>query len=303
MKTTQIRNSLLLLLAAVIWGSAFVAQSEAMELIHPFTLQAVRSLIGSLFLVPVILILDAGKKKNGTYRKMTKTDKKNLLVGGLVCGIVLCIASNLQQYGMYENVNPGKAGFITAMYILLVPVFGLIMGRKIPFRMWICIAAGVVGLYLLCIESGSSFTINFGDILVILCAAVFAVHIMVVDHFVKTCDGVKLSCMQFFIGGLISSVLMFAFSKPSIDAIIAAAFPILYAGIGSCGIAYTLQIIGQKYTPPTLASLIMSLESVFAVLTEVVILGVLPSMRESVGCIVMFAAIIVSQLPEKLKKS
>ena len=303
MTKQRIKGIVTLLLTAFIWGSAFVAQSEAMELIHPFTLQAVRSLIGSLFLVPVILSLDAGKKKNGTYRKMTKTDKKNLLVGGLVCGIVLCIASNLQQYGMYENVNPGKAGFITAMYILLVPVFGLIMGRKIPFRMWICIAAGVVGLYLLCIESGSSFTINFGDILVILCAAVFAVHIMVVDHFVKTCDGVKLSCMQFFIGGLISSVLMFAFSKPSIDAIIAAAFPILYAGIGSCGIAYTLQIIGQKYTPPTLASLIMSLESVFAVLTEVVILGVLPSMRESVGCIVMFAAIIVSQLPEKLKKS
>lgn len=302
MTKQKIKGIVTLLLTAFIWGSAFVAQSEAMELIHPFTLQAVRSLVGSLFLLPVIMVLDIGKKKNGTYKKMTPKDKKNLLVGGLVCGIVLCVASNLQQYGMYENVNPGKAGFITAMYILLVPVFSLIMGRRIPLRMWICIFAGVVGLYLLCVESSNSFTVNLGDILVILCAVVFAVHIIVVDHFVKTCDGVKLSCMQFLIGGLISSVLMFVFANPSLDAIIAAAFPILYAGIGSCGIAYTLQIIGQKYTPPTLASLIMSLESVFAVLTEVVILGVLPSARESVGCIVMFAAIIVSQLPEKLKK-
>lgn len=298
----RIKGVLILMLTAFIWGSAFVAQSEAMELIHPLTLQAVRSLIGSLFLVPVIMVLDAGKKKNGTYKKMTKTDKKNLITGGIVCGIVLCIASNLQQFGMFENVNPGKAGFITAMYILLVPVLGLLMGRRIPLRMWICIAAGVVGLYFLCIESGSSFTVNFGDILVILCAAVFAVHIIVVDHFVKTCDGVKLSCMQFLIGGLISLVLMFIFANPSLDTILKAAFPIFYAGIGSCGIAYTLQIIGQKYTPPTLASLIMSLESVFAVLTEVVILKSMPSSREIAGCIIMFAAIIVSQLPEKIKK-
>ncbi len=303
MNKQHLKGSIALLLAAFIWGSAFVAQGEALKQISPFTLQTVRSLVGSLFLVPVILVIDAGKKRAGTYKKMTKNDKKNLVVGGLVCGIILCVASNLQQYGMYQNVSPGKAGFITAMYILLVPAFGLLIGRKIPIKMWVCIVAGVVGLYLLCMDGSDSFTFNFGEILVMLCSVVFAVHILAVDHFVKFCDGVKLSCMQFFIGGIISFALMLIFETPSIDTIISVAFPILYAGIGSCGIAYTLQIVGQKYTPATLASLIMSLESVFAVLTDVAFYKIFPSSRETAGCIIMFVAIIISQLPNfTLKK-
>jgi len=303
MNKQHFKGSIALLLASFIWGSAFVAQGEALKQIDPFTLQTVRSLVGSLFLIPVIMVIDAGKKRLGTYKKMTKNDIKNLFVGGGVCGTILCVASNLQQYGMYQNVSPGKAGFITAMYILLVPVFGLLIGRKIPLKMWICIIAGIVGLYLLCIQSTDSFTFSIGEILVMLCSVVFAVHILAVDYFVKFCDGVKLSCLQFFVGSIISFVLMMIFETPSIETIISVAFPILYAGVGSCGIAYTLQIVGQKYTPATLASLIMSLESVFAVLTDVAFYKILPSHRETAGCIIMFAAIIISQLPDfTLKK-
>ncbi len=296
MNKQQLKGSIALLLAAFIWGSAFVAQSKAMESIHPLTLQSLRSFVGAAFLVPVIAVLDAGKKKAGTYKKMDKTDKRNLLAGGIVCGIILCLASNLQQFGMNANVDPGKAGFITAMYLLLVPLFGLFMGKKVPIKMWICIIAGVVGLYLLCMTG--SFSLSIGDTLVILCAVVFAFHILAVDHFVKICDGVKLSCLQFIVGGIISTVLMLIFTQPSIEAIKTAIFPILYAGIGSCGIAYTLQIVGQKYTPATLASLLMSLESVFAVLTQIAIMGTFPTLRETWGCVIMFVAIIISQLPD-----
>lgn len=296
MNKQQIKGSVLLLITASIWGSAFVAQSKAMEFIQPFTLQAVRSIMAFVFLISVIFILDAPKKKSSIYSKMSKKDTQNLLLGGTVCGIILSVAANLQQIGMNLGVEPGKAGFITAMYLLLVPLFSVFIGKKIPVKMWFCAFAGIVGLYFLCINESLSFFL--GDLLVILCSVAFTFHILAVDHFVKICDGVKLSCVQFFVVAVISSVFMFAFEQPSLQAIKEAAFPILYAGVGSCGIAYTLQIVGQRYTPPVIASLLMSLESVFAVITQLVVMGTVPTPRESIGCIVMFAAIIFSQIPD-----
>lgn len=294
---SKLKGSICILLATVIWGSTFVAQSAASEFVAPFTFQGTRSVIGTLFLLVLIAVLDGQAKRNGTYVKPSKHQNKLLAVGGVVCGIVLAAAMNFQQIGVYLGADPGKAGFITTMYILLVPVFGLFMKKKVSGRVWIAVALGVVGLFFLCMKEGTGLTFVAADIYLILCAAVFALHIIVVDYYAPKVDGVKLSCIQFFVAGAISVVLMFLFEKPDLDLILKAALPILYAGIGSSGIAYTLQIIGQKYTPPTIASLLMSMESVFAVLTQIVIMQLLPSSRETIGCIVMLFAIIVAQLP------
>lgn len=299
MKRQQLKGSLMLLLTAIIWGCAFVAQSAAMDSVGPFTFQATRSLLGAVVLIPIILVMDKKKKNDQEHIEHLK-NKKTLLIGGVVCGVILCAASNLQQFGIVTT-DPGKAGFITAMYILLVPVLGLFIGKKVQNRLWLCIVIAAAGLYFLCING--SFSLASGDILVILCAVVFSFHILAVDKFSPITDGVRLSCIQFFVCSLISGILMLIFEKPELNSIIAAAVPILYAGIGSCGIAYTLQILGQKYTPPTIASLIMSLESVFAVIAQIVILRIVPSGREIIGCILMFAAIIISQLPERQKNS
>ena len=289
----------MLIITAMIWGCAFVAQSAAMDSVGPFTFQAVRSLIGSIVLIPVIMLSDKMKKNSGeTERKHDNKDVKTLVIGGIVCGCILCAASNLQQMGIVTT-DPGKAGFITAMYILIVPILGLFLGKKVTPKIWVCVAVAVIGLYFLCVKD--KLTLTRGDALVLLCALVFAFHIIAVDHFSPITDGVKLSCIQFFVCAVISGVLMFVFEKPSAKAILDAAIPILYAGIGSCGIAYTLQIIGQKYTQPTVASLLMSLESVFAVIAQIIILRIIPSGREITGCALMFAAIIISQLPENRK--
>jgi len=290
----------MLLLTALIWGCAFVAQSTAMDLIGPFTFQGVRSVIGSAVLIPVIMLMDGLKKKEGTYKKPSDSEKRVLLTGGIICGVIMCVASNLQQFGIMTT-DPGKAGFITAMYILIVPVLGLFLKKRVPPRIWLCILAALAGLFFLCVNSGTGFSVSGGDIFVFLCAIVFSIHILAVDHYAPLVDGVRLSCIQFFVSGVLSMVLMFTFEKPSVSSLVSAAVPILYAGIGSCGIAYTLQILGQKYTKPTVASLLMSLESVFAVLAQIVILRIIPSDRETFGCILMFAAIIAAQLPERRK--
>lgn len=301
MKNKSVGGSLCLTLAALLWGSTFVAQE--VNTVGAFTFQGVRSMVGSLFLLVVIGIMTAMKKSRGTYEKPTKEDNKNLLLGGVCCGLVLCLSMNLQQIGMELGAQAGKAGFITAMYILLVPVYGLFAKKRVSIRIWCCIAVAVVGLFLLCMDVDSlkagGLAVGVGDIFVILCAFSFALHIIVVDVFVEKVDGVKLSFMQFVVAGIISCVLMFVFEQPTISGILKGAFPILYAGICSSGIAYTLQIVGQKNTPAVIASLLMSLESVFAVLTQIVIMGRLPSVQESMGCVVMFAAIIIAQLPDK----
>ena len=300
MQTQKLKGTIYILIATVIWGSTFVAQSATT--VQPFTYQGVRSVIGAVFLVFLSLVLDAVAKKNGTYKKPTKQENKTLVVGGIVCGVILFGATNLQQFGIHFDTDPGKAGFITAMYILIVPIIGLFTRKKVPVNVWISIGAAVVGLFLLCVQPGTGFALKTGDYFLLLCALVFAFHIVAVDYFAPKVDGVKLSCLQFIVSGFISCVFMFIFEQPSLEMIRQNTFTILYAGIGSSGIAYTLQIVGQKYSPPTIASLVMSFESVFAVLSQVVVMWIMPSARELAGCAVMFLAIMLSQLPEKREK-
>lgn len=294
MTSKKLLGNVSLLLGALIWGSTFVAQSVAADSLGPLTFLASRSLLGFLFLIPVAYIMDGIKKKNNTYQKITVKEKKLLLIGGICCGAALTLASALQQFGMTDS-NSGKAGFITAMYILLVPVLGIFLKKKITPVVWGCVALGIIGLYLLCMKEG--LKLETSDICLILCAVVFSFHILIVDYFSPKVDGVRLSCIQFFIVFVVSCILAFIFETPSLDTIKAAWFPIFYAGVMSSGIAYTLQIVGQKYTEPTIASLLMSLESVFAVLTGMVVLHQFPTSREWAGCAIMFAAIIISQLP------
>lgn len=318
-----LRQSLLLLLTATIWGVAFVAQSVGMDYVGPFTFNAVRSLIGGVVLLPCIVLLQKINKKdtagapeyvkeqpealhdskniksrdNGDVASVKKDSRKTLLTGGIACGTLLCIASNLQQFGiMYTSV--GKAGFITAMYIVIVPVLGIFLRKKVGAKIWCGVGIAVVGLYLLCMTE-SGFSIQKGDFLLMLCAIVFSLHILVIDYFSPKTDGVKLSCIQFFTCGVLSAVGMFLTENPQISNILAAWMPILYAGVMSCGVAYTLQIIGQKGMNPTVASLILSMESVISVIAGWLILHQTLSTKELIGCLLMFAAIILVQLPDK----
>lgn len=299
MKTQQIRNSLILLLTAFIWGVAFVAQSVGMDYVEPFTFNCVRSLIGAVVLVPCIFLLDKINPQREQASQALdlagqKENKKKLIKGGVLCGVVICVASNLQQFGIsYTTV--GKAGFITALYIVIVPILGLFFRKKCSPAVWLGVVLAVFGLYFLCMTEG--FSVQLGDFLVFLCALAFSVHIMVIDHFTQLVDGVKMSCIQFLVCGVISGICMFLFENPNISSILAAWQPILYAGVLSCGVAYTLQIVGQKGMNPTVASLILSLESVISVLAGLVLLGQKLSGREVAGCVFMFAAIILAQLP------
>ena len=219
------------------------------------------------------------------------------MTGGIACGILLCIASNLQQFGiMYTSV--GKAGFITAMYIVIVPVLGIFLGKKAGAKIWCGVVIAVAGLYLLCMTE-SGFSIQKGDLLLMLCALIFSLHILTIDHFSPMVDGVKMSCIQFFTSGILSGIGMLLTETPRMTEILAAWMPILYAGVMSCGVAYTLQIIGQKGMNPTVASLILSLESVISVIAGWIILHETLSVKEMIGCVLMFAAIILVQLPEK----
>ena len=299
MKTGQMRNSLLLLLTALIWGVAFVAQSVGGDAVGSFTFNGVRSLIGSAVLLPVIYFLDSQKKRELGEEKFQaeKGDQKTLLTGGICCGIMLCIASNFQQFGI-SFTTVGKAGFITAMYILIVPVLGLFMKRKVGVKVWAGVVLATIGLYMLCMTS-ERLTLSKGDFLVLICAGFFSLHILIIDHFSPKVDGVRMSCIQFFVCGVISMIGAFLFEAPDLGAILAGWLPILYAGVLSCGVAYTLQIVGQKNMDPTVASLILSLESVFSVLAGWVILHQTLSVRELAGCVLMFLAIILAQLPEK----
>ena len=288
MSKLQVRNSFLLFVAAFIWGTAFVAQSVGMEYIEPFTFSTLRSFIGSAFLVPCIGIL--GKWK-GKKAGQPAEDRKELLRGGLVCGVVIFTAANLQQVAM-QYTSVGKSGFLTALYIVIVPIIGVVFGKKPGKKLATAVALAVVGLYLLCMQTGS-FKLEFGDILLLFSAFSFSVHIMVIDHYTQKVDGVKLSCIQFFV--------MLIFEHPSLSAIWATILPLLYVGVLSSGVAYTLQIVGQKGMNPVIASLIMSLESVISAIAGWAILGQILSKREIAGCVVMFLAIILAQLPEKVE--
>lgn len=295
----QIKSSLILLLTATIWGVAFVAQSVGMEYIGPFTFNAIRCVLGGLVLIPVILVLK--KKKETGAENQEKEDKKTLWAGGIACGVILCIASNLQQFGIME-AGVGKSGFFTALYIVMIPVIGIFIGKRPGIKLWFCVALAVVGMYLLCMKDGS-FTIERADIMLLLCALAFSFHILVVDYFSPKVDGVKMSCIQFFVCGVLSAVGMLFTETPDISNIQAAWLPLLYAGLLSCGVGYTLQIVGQKGINPVIASLIMSLESVISALAGWVILGQVLSPKEILGCVLMFVAIIITQIPIGNKKT
>ena len=295
----QIKSSLILLLTATIWGVAFVAQSVGMEYIGPFTFNAIRCVLGGLVLIPVILVLR--KKKETGAENQEKEDKKTLWAGGIACGVILCIASNLQQFGIME-ASVGKSGFFTALYIVMIPVIGIFIGKRPGIKLWFCVALAVVGMYLLCMKDGS-FTIERADIMLLLCALAFSFHILVVDYFSPKVDGVKMSCIQFFVCGVLSAVGMLFTETPDISNIQAAWLPLLYAGLLSCGVGYTLQIVGQKGINPVIASLIMSLESVISALAGWVILGQVVSPKEILGCVLMFVAIIITQIPIGNKKT
>ncbi len=300
MKKLPWRNSLLLFLTALIWGVAFVAQSVGMDYVGAFTFSFSRCIIGGVVLIPCIWFLNRRKEEEPEKKASEKKDKKEerriCVIGGVCCGIALFFASNLQQFGL-KYTTVGKAGFITALYIILVPVLGLFMKKRVQGKVWISVLLAVAGLYLLCITDG--FSLGTGDLLVLLCALMFSVHILVIDYFSPKTDGVKMSCIQFFVCGILSGIAMLIFEEPSLGALLQAWMPILYAGVLSCGVAYTLQIVGQKDMDPTVASLILSLESVVSVLAGWVLLGQRLSLREISGCVLMFAAIILAQLPGK----
>ena len=300
MNRQKLKGNLLLLLTSLVWGISFIAQSKGVELITPMAFNGIRTMLGAIVLVPVILFLDAGKKRQGL--PVQKIDK-NLIIGGLICGLCLCVASTLQTAGMIYT-SPGKSGFITALYMVIVPIVGLFMGKKTRPVLWVSVLIAVCGLYLMCMSE--SLSINIGDVLTLLCAFVFTFHILAIDHFAPKVDGVKLACMQVFVCGALNLIYVFLFEEPKLDPILDCWLSIGYSGIFSCGVAYTLQIVGQKYTDPTSASILMSLESVFATLTTVILVALGWNLtggqltgREILGCVLMFFAIILVQLPER----
>ena len=296
----KMRGNLILLLTALIWGTAFVAQSAGMEHVQPFTYNGVRTLIGGLVLIPVIFLFD--RLKPADQRPSPDEQKeirRNSLIGGAACGVVLCVASSFQQFGI-SMTTAGKAGFITALYIVIVPLLGVFIKKKIPKITWLCVGIAVVGFYLLCVKEG--FSVSAGDLLVLCCAFFFSIHIMVIDYFNgKQVDGVRMSCIQFLVAGLISLVLMLVFEQPSLENLWAAKGSILYAGVLSFGVAYTQQILGQRDTEPTTATLILSLESVFAALSGWALLHETLSFKELAGCALVFAAVILAQIPLPVK--
>lgn len=295
-RTKSLAASFLLMIAAFIWGTAFVAQSKGLEQMGNFTFLCLRSCLAVVFLTPVSFFVFKKNRKQigeGEHGENKKFISKRLVVGGLLCGAAVCAASATQQYGIMLS-GVGKSGFLTTLYILMVPILGLLFKRKVKPVLWLCIVIATCGMYFLCVTEAGS--INIGDLFLIACAFLFSVQIMIVDHYVQTVDGVRLSLVQFFVVAVISAVCMFLFEEVDPVAIGNAWFSIFYAGVLSSGIAFTLQIVAQKNLNPTVASLIMSLESVFAALAGAVF-GERLSSNEILGCVLVFVAIILAQLP------
>ena len=293
--SSSLKSSLLLLLTAVIWGFAFVAQSVGMDYVGGFTFNCTRSLIGAFVLLPFILL---SGKKSRISRQDSAKERSLLLKGGLTCGFFLFLASNFQQFGI-KYTTVGKAGFITALYIVIVPVIGIFLKKKSSPFIWAAVFLSLCGLYLLCIRPGESISIQKGDLLVIICAFLFSFQILAVDHYAPLVSGIRLAALEFLVSGVLSGIPALLLEHPRFSQILAAWLPILYAGALSSGIAYTLQIIAQKNLNPTIASLIMSLESSFSVLAGFLILHQRLSRREIIGCGIMFCAIILAQLPHR----
>ena len=304
---TSLKGVLILFVTAFIWGTSFVAQSIGMEKIEAFTYNGIRTVMGALFLLPIILIRagkPGGQNEPGgrtPWHNLTKISQiftPKALKYGVILGVVFCFASNFQQFAFYYS-TAGKIAFITSLYMFFVPIIGLFIKKRVPLLTWFSVVCGFIGLYFISVKKGQMSEINKGDILALICAFFYGIHILCVEKFAGEVDGIVLSCLQFFVGGVISIILMFIFETPVINDILAAAKPLLYSGIMSCGIAYTLQIIGQKYTEATIASLIMCTESVFAVISSAIILKEYMTARETIGCVIVFVAVVVSQLPNK----
>lgn len=294
-RSVQLRASALLLLTAIIWGVAFVAQSVGMDYVGPFTFSCVRNLIGGLVLLPCLPLLARLDSKK-TQPAAQGSRPAWPVLGGVCCGAALAVSEVLQQFGL-ARTSVGKAGFLTAMYILIVPLIGLFVGKRVGAKVWAAVVLAVFGMYLLCMTE--SFHIETGDLLVLASAVGFSLHILIIDHFSPGVDGVRMSCIQFFTASAVCLVPTLLWERPALTALLAAWAPILYAGVLSSGVAYTLQVIGQRDTEPTVASLILSLESVVAALAGWLILGERLSAREIVGCALAFAAIVLAQLPER----
>ena len=290
----------MLLLTAFIWGTAFVAQSVGMDYTGPFTFNFARYIVGSLVLIPFVIFNFSKRKKQNNSESKEKSKSfsiKYTILGGIGCGILLCVASSLQQFGILYSHSVGKAGFLTALYIIMVPILGFFFGKKSKALIWICVLLATAGLYLICVKEG--FRFELGDIFLILCALVFSFHIMFIDFVSPKGDGVTISCIQFAVSGILCLICALFSEKIVISELLKGYFSILYAGVMSCGVAYTFQILGQKYVEPTKASLIMCLESVFATLGGFIILHEILTVKEAVGCVIVFIAIILAQFVHK----
>ena len=296
----KMRANFLLLITAMIWGLSFVSQVEGMKTVDPITFQGIRLMLAAAVLVPVVMV--TSKKSPDRQLPVEERKKKNkgTIIGGMCCGCALFAACLLQQYGC-QYTTAGKAAFITTLYVVVVPILSLFLRKKVRPIMWLCVILGVSGLYLLAMPNGFE-SIKIGDIYVMLCAVAYGVHILCCDHFVAKYDGVKISFVQFLFAGIIGCIAMFIFETPDWEAIKSCAVNILYVGCISGGVGYTLQIVAQKNAEPTMASLLMSLESVFGVLFGTLILSEVMTGREILGCIVIFAAVIISNLPERKKR-
>ena len=299
MKVNRIRQNVFPVLAAMIWGTAFVAQSVSAEFIQPFTFNALRSIVAFLFILPMVAVIRARQKKRPSAQQTMPMKARDLMLGGIACGVALTVASNLQQKGL-ETTTSGKAGFITALYIVIVPIFGLFLKKKAPRIIWLGVILAVAGLYCLCITE--DFSITMGDFYILLCAFCYAAHILVIDHFTQKVDGVALSCAQFLVTAILSAVGMILMETPTWESIRICMWSILYVGIFSSGVAYTLQILAQKDSNPTVVSLLLSLESVFATLAGALILHDQMSGKEYFGCLLMLCAVVLAQLPEPKRK-
>lgn len=295
----QLRQSILLLITATIWGATFIAQSLGMDNVDPFTFTAGRMFFGVAFLLPIVLVLRARLKQYHSAeatRRSAPEYKRNLLIGSLLCGLCLFGGESLQQFGLFNDAEVGKAGFITSLYIVIVPLLGLFVGKRLTPTLIIAVILSVFGLWYLCVPPGG-FHVELGDSLIAMCALVFSFHIMVISHFVQKVNGIELAVGQFSVGGLLGFISMLIFGAPTWAGFVAALPAILWAGVMSNGIAYTLQIVGQRGMNDTIASLIMSLESVVAVICGWLILDEALSSRELFGCLLMGGAVVLAQIP------
>ena len=319
MKHNQVRQVVFPILAAFIWGTAFVAQDVCADVIDTFTFNAIRSYVAVVVLLIIMAIFDrVNKDKPSLTAIQRKAANRQMWIGGICCGTALVIASNFQQAGISAGTDSGKAGFITALYVVLVPVFGLFFKRRVSLPTWIAVVLSVVALYLLCIKG--DFSLAPGDLLILVCAVCFAIHILVIDHFTASVDGLRLSCVQFLVAAVLATVAKVVcvvlglngtgditsatsiFAMPDWDAILACTLPILYVGVFSSGVGYTLQILAQKDSNPTVVTILLSLESVFAVIAGAIILKQQMSVREYIGCAIMFAAVILAQIQFPVKQ-